>query len=416
MFNLLKRRGILFLGLSNTISQLGDRLTHMIIVTLIGITFSGSISAYSIFAVTFSLPIVILSPFAAVFIDHWNKRTIMFRCHVIQSILIFLTPTFIALTHSSLPIWILVVLFFSLDLFNNASRNAVIPDVVEYEELVPANAIIIMLARPATFIGMVGGAYLVHWAGWQLGFYIDASAHLIAGILVLGMGAKMLFEPVKKFEFSIAKELKKSLNRFLMDLQELGILLVKDRAVIFVMLSVFVLPFVAAIAYTVLIHLIQQVFKLGTTGVGWFGGIIGVGMLIGAVVMGILGKRMNRGIIIICSIALLSFFFLIGPWFISPMFLYIIAFIAGMVFSFVGIAQDTILQEDVLRGIRGRIFATKEFVINLTFVFSAILVGVISSRLAPFTIIRAIGIFLLIFMVVALFIYRSIPYTIRSKL
>jgi len=416
VFKLFKKRGLLFLGLSNTISQLGDRLTHMVIVTLIGVMFPGRISAFSQFAVTFSLPIVILSPFAGVFIDHWNKQTIMFRCHFIQSILIFLTPSVVALTHSLFPIWILVILFFSLDLFNTASKNAVVPDVVEYDELVPANSLIIMLARIATFVGMVGGGYLVRWLGWQLGFYIDASTHLIAGILVLGMGAKVLFEPVKKFEFSFMKELKKSFNRFLKDLKELGILLIEDRAVIFVMLSVSVLPFVAAIAYTILIYLIQQEFGLGTAGVGWFGGVIGVGMLIGAALMGIFGKRINRGIIIIYSIALLALFFIIGPFFMTPIFLYVISFVAGMVFSFVGIAQDTILQEDVLKGIRGRIFATKEFVVNLTFVFTAILVGVISIRFAPFTIIRAIGIFLIIITAIAVLIYRTIPYSIRAKL
>lgn len=416
MFNLLKKRGLLFLGLSNTISQLGDRLTHMVIVTLIGVMFPGRISAFSQFAVTFSLPIVILSPFAGVFIDHWNKQVIMFRCHVIQSILIFLTPTVVALTHSSLPILILVILFFSLDMFNNASKNAVIPDVVEYDELVPANSFIIMLARIATFAGMVGGGYLVHWVGWQLGFYIDASTHLIAGILVLGMGAKMLFEPVKRFEFSFVKEIKKSFSRFLEDLKELGMLLVEDRAVIFVMLSVFILPFVAAIAYTVLIYLIQQEFGLGTAGVGWFGGVIGVGMFMGAVLMGIFGQKINRGIIIIYSIAILALFFLIGPFFLTPIFLYMIAFVAGTVFSFVGISQDTILQEDVLKDIRGRIFATKEFVINLTFVLAAILVGLVSVRFAPFTIIRAIGIFLIIITAIAVLIYRTIPYHIRTKL
>lgn len=388
----------------------------MVIITVIGAMFPGRISAYSEFAITFSLPIVILSPFAAVLIDHWNKQTIMLRCHIIQSVLIFLTPMFIILTKSTFPIWILVVLFFSLDMFNNASKNAVIPDLVEYDKLVPANSIIIILARAATFVGMVGGGYLIRWAGWQLGFYINASTHLIAGILVLGMGAKMLFEPVKKFEFSIMKELKKSLNLFLENLKELGILLMKDRAVIFVMLSVIILPFVAAVSYIILIFLIQQTFGLGTTGVGWFGGIVGVGMLTGGILMGVFGKRVNRGKIIIFSIAILTLFFLAGPFFVTPVFLYIIAFIAGIVFSFVGISQDTILQEDVLKGIRGRIFTTKEFVINLTIVLSAVFFGIISKYAAPYSIIRGVGVLLLFITIAAVFIYRSIPYDIRSRL
>ncbi|MCK5259069.1 MAG: MFS transporter, partial [Thermoplasmatales archaeon] len=132
------------------VSQLGDRLTHMVIIALIGVMFSGRITAFSQFAITWSLPIVILSPFAGVFIDHWNKQRIMLRCHLIQSVLIFLTPIFVALTGSIVPIWILVVVFFSLDMFNNTSKNAIIPELVEYNELVQANSLIIILARIAT--------------------------------------------------------------------------------------------------------------------------------------------------------------------------------------------------------------------------------------------------------------------------
>jgi MFS family permease len=416
MWRLFKNRGLVFLGLSNTISQLGDRLTHMVIITLIGAQFAGRVSAFSEFAIMWSLPIVILSPFAGVIIDHANKRSIMLRCHLIQAALIFITPTFIALTNSMFPIWILVILFFSLDLFNNTSKNAVVPDLVRTNELVTANSIIIILARIATFAGMVGGGYLVEWVGWQLGFYIDASAHFIAGILVLGMGAKMLFEPVKRFEYSLIRELGKSFKRFIGDLKELGILLVQDRVVQFVMLSVFVLPFVATIAYTVLVFLIQQEFGQGTRGVGWLGGIIGVGMLIGGVLMGFLGTYVNRAKIVIGSIGALALFFVVGPFLISPVFLYAVAFVAGMVFSFIGIAQDTILQKDVMKGIRGRIFATKEFVINLTVVVCAIFIGVISYHFAPYTIIFAVGIVLAGVTALALVIYAAIPRNVRTTL
>jgi DHA3 family macrolide efflux protein-like MFS transporter len=416
VFSLFRKRGITFLSLSNTVSQLGDRLTHMVIITIIPNISPGHIWAYCIFAITWSLPIVILSPFAGVMLDRWNKQTIMLRCHVIQSILIAVTPVIIIITKSTVPIWILVVLFFSLDMFNNASKNAIIPDLVDKQELVAANSLVIILARIATFAGMVGGGYLVKWVGWQLGFYIDASTHFIAGILVLGMGAKMLFDPVKKFEFSLTRELRKSLMTFMNDLKELVIVIAKDRVVIFVMLSVFILPFIALIAYTVLIFLVQQVFGQGTEGVGWFGGIIGIGMLVGGVLMGFFGKYVRRGKIIIAGIAVLAAFFLAGRYFTSAVFLYCMAFFAGVMFSFIGISQDTMLQEDVLKAIRGRIFATKEFVINLTVVISAIVIGVISHYFESYAIIQGVGVFLLLITVAAWFIYRSIPENIRTQL
>jgi DHA3 family macrolide efflux protein-like MFS transporter len=416
VFHLLKQRGITFLAFSNTISQLGDRLTHMVIITLIGAMFPGKISAFSQFALTWSVPIVILSPFAGVIIDHCNKRAIMFRCHMIQTVLIILTPVFVILTKSSLPIWILVVLFFSLDLFNNASRNSVVPDLVTVNDFVPANSLIIVFARVATFAGMVGGGYLIKWVGWQLGFYIDASTHFVAGLLVFGIGASSLFAPVRHFEYSLIHELKKSFLRFVADLRELGITLTKDRAVIFVMISVAVLPFVASITYTVLIFLVQQSFALGTTGVGWFGGVAGIGMLVGGLLMGLLGKKANRGIIIITSITLMATAFLVGPFLDTPFFLYAMAFCVGSLFSLIGIAQDTIIQEDVLKEIRGRIFATKEFIINVTIVLTVTLIGIISNWLEEYTIIMGAGAFLMSIAVLSLVVFLAIPEDIRRSL
>lgn len=412
----MKNRGIFFLSMSNTVSQLGDRLTHMVIVTLIGAVAPGRVAAFSEFAIAFSLPVMLLSPFVGVLVDHWNRQTIMFRCHLAQSVLIALTPAVIAFTHSIVPIYVLIIIFFSLDVFNNTSRNTVIPDLVSFSDLVPANSVVTTCARVATFFGMVGGGFLIRWVGWHTGFYINASTHFIAGCLALGMGARILFEPVQKLDISLSSKLLNSLKVFGRDLKELALLLVKDRVVIFVMLSVFILPFVAAIAYTVLIYLVQQQLHLGTEGVGIFGGVIGVGMLLGAILIGVFGKKISRGLIIISSSVLLTIFFLLGPFFATAFFLYLMAFIAGAVFSFIGIAQDTMLQEDVMKGIRGRIFGTKEFVINLTFTACALAVGIASDRITPDAILLIVGVILFIVTVFASVLYCTIPAALRYKL
>ena len=416
MFQLLKNRGVLFLSLSNFFAQLDSRLTHMVIITLVGVMFPGRVSAFSEFAIAYSLPVIILAPFVGVLVDHWNRKNIMIRTHLIQTVLIFLTPTFIRLTHSSVPIWVMVVLFFSLEVFYNTARNTSIPDLVAPADLIPANALITAVARIATFLGMVAGAFLIKATGWNWGFYINGLVVLAAGLLVLGMGSRALFEPAKKIEFSLSHKLKKSLRVFGDDLKELVGLIVRDRLVIFVMISVFVLPFASAIAATVLVYLIQQQFGLGTAGVGIFGGVIGLGMLAGALLMGFLGCKISRGWIIISSIALLAVLFLTGPFVVSPFFLYLVALVSGVIWSLVGIAQDTILQEDVIKGIRGRIFGTKEFIVNVTFTLSALAVGVAGSRVAPYTIILIAGIVLLVVAIFAVYLFFNIPKELRSRL
>lgn len=416
MLRMFKVRGVVMLGLSNAVSQFGDRLTHMVIVTFIGAFAPGRVSAYSEFSVAFSLPIILLAPFVGIFVDHWNKRSVMLNFHLVQALLIALTPTFINLTHSLIPVWVLVVLFFSLDAFNNTARSTVVPDIVGYQDLVPANALITTMARVATFAGMVGGGYLIKWVGWSSGFYIDASTHACAGILALGIGARIQFEPVKRFDLPLGKRLRGALSIFLVDLKELGLLVARDRAVIFVMISVFALPFVAATSYTLLIYMVQQTFKMGAAGVGLFGGIVGIGMLAGGIAMGFIGIRTARGPVIILATGILAAAFLVGPLLISPLFLYVIAFVAGTTFSFIGISQDTILQEDVMRGIRGRIFSTKEFLTNVVFTISAVLVGITSGRLSPYAIIAVVGVILGVVTVVEAVLYWSIPADVRQRL
>ena len=416
MFQLLKNRGVLFLSLSNFLAQLDSRLIHMVIITLVGAMFPGRLSAFTGFAVAYSLPVIILAPFVGVLVDHWNRKNIMIRSHLIQTVLIFLTPSFILLTRSFVPIWVMVVLFFSLEVFYNTARNTTIPDLVAPADLIPANAVVTAVARIATFLGMVAGAFLIKATGWNWGFYLDGLVVLAAGLLVLGMGSRALFEPAKKIEFSLSHKLKKSLRVFGDDLKELERLIVRDQLVIFVMISVFVLPFISAIAYTVLVYLIQQQFGLGTVGVGVFGGVIGLGMLAGALLMGFLGRKISRGRIIIGSIALLTVLFLAGPLFVSPFFLYLVALVSGVVYSLVGIAQDTLLQEDVARDIRGRIFGTKEFVVNVTFTLSAVGVGVAGSRISPDTIILIAGIVLLFVTAFAVYVFNKIPREIRARL
>ena len=58
----------------------------------------------------------------------------------------------------------------------------------------------------------------------------------------------------------------------------------------------------------------------------------------------------------------------------------------------------------------------KEFVINATFVLCAILIGIVSNSLKPYTIIFGIGLFLSLVTGLALIIYFSIPVETRLKL
>jgi MFS family permease len=397
----LRTRNFALLTAAGSMSQLGDRLTHMLLITVIGMTAPGSLLAYSGGAFAFVLPTLVLSPFAGVLVDHWDRRRTIARAHFIQAALIALAPLAIALTGSFVPFWVVLVLFFGIDIFNNTAAPALIPALVHEDQLLAANSVNLAFARVATVVGMVAGGYLIsslrHWLGpdgaWRVGLWIDAACHLAAALLALAMvlphvgagQARAVPRPPLRTEAG------RALRVFVGDMIEVMRLVFRDRVVAFVLASVVVSTFVSAVAYTVLIFIVQQVLGLGTAGVGVLSGILAVGMIGGAVTMGFLPPRVSRPPIVAGSVLCFGLLFAAGYWLIELWFIAIVALVAGAAFSWLGILQSTMLQEEVPEGVRGRIFSTREFVTNSTFLLTALVIGALGDLAGYRTVLITIG-------------------------
>jgi len=400
MLKLLKIKNFLLLLLSATFSQFGDRLTHMLLITLIAEISKGKVFTYSQASLTFTLPVLILSPFCGVLVERWEKRKVMFFAHFLQYLLLLLTPLLIILFKSFLVIFFSLFLFFLIDLFNNTAKPSLLPFLVKKEDLLKANSLDQSFIRIATVLGMVVGGFLIKWVGWQIGFIINAFTHLTAGLLAL----KINYQEEKK-EFLKKESFKKlvvnTAKIFFNDLKELFFYMKKSKVVLFVLFSIFLTTLIASISYTILIFLIQQVLKLGTSGVGIFAGILAIGMIFGALVLGFFKKIENKKNLIIFGIFILGLFFFIGIHFIKVPFMVFIGLISGITFSIITVAQNTILQEEVEAEIRARIFATKEFVTNASFILTSLPIGLLSDFTSYKLALIILGIFL---MAVALFL------------
>ncbi|MCS7249988.1 MAG: MFS transporter [candidate division WOR-3 bacterium] len=401
MLKLLKIKNFLFLTLSSTLSQFGDRLTHMLLITLVAEISKGKVFTYSQASLTFTLPVLILSPFCGVLVERWEKKKVMFFAHSLQFFLLILTPILIVLLKTFYVIFFSLFLFFLIDLFNNTAKPSLLPSLVEKEDLLVANSLDQSFIRIATVLGMVVGGFLIKWVGWQIGFIINAFTHLGAGLLVMGISYYEIKKGFLKREESLLILIKNSFKIFYNDLKELFFYMRKSKIVLFVLFSIFLTTAIASISYTILIYLIQQVLNLGTSGVGIFAGILAIGMISGALILGFFKNVRNKKNLIIFGIFILGFFFMIGIYFIKPLFMTIIGLIAGITFSIILISQNTILQEEVEKDIRARIFSTKEFITNASFIFTSLSIGLLSDLTSYKFMLFILGIFL---MTIAIFL------------
>jgi MFS family permease len=397
--SVLRIRNFSLLVASGSLSQLGDRLTHMLLITVIAVASPGKLMAYSTGSLAFVIPSLLLAPIAGVLVDRWDKRKVVGFTHLIQSALLCTTAFLMIALKSFTPFWVALAVFFALDVFNNTSVPALLPQLVARRKLLVANSVNLTFSRVATVFGMVVGGFLIKWAGWKYGLFINASTHLAAGLFALAIAGTFIAHreviadspPAGGRNGTALGLVSRAFRQLFRDLAEVIRVVGRDRLVAFVMVSVVVTMFISSVSYTVLIYLVQQVLKLGTGGVGLFAGVLAVGMIAGAASMSYIRQRINQPLVVVVVILLYGLLFLASPWLITVWFMIVVALVAGVAFSWLGVVQSTMLQEEVPEEIRGRIFSTREFITNVAFLLTTLFIGALGDLTSYKIVLVAIG-------------------------
>jgi MFS family permease len=98
--------------------------------------------------------------------------------------------------------------------------------------------------------------------------------------------------------------------------------------------------------------------------------------------------------VVVFVILLYGLLFLASPWLITIWFICVIALVAGVAFSWLGVVQSTMLQEEVPEEIRGRIFSIREFVTNAAFLLTTLFIGALGDLTSYKTVLVTIGVVL----------------------
>jgi MFS family permease len=139
-----------------------------------------------------------------------------------------------------------------------------------------------------------------------------------------------------------------------------------------------------------------------------FAGVLAVGMIAGAASMSYVRQRINQPLVVALMILLYGLLFLASPWLITVWFMIVVALIAGIAFSWLGVVQNTMLQEEVSVDIRGRIFSTREFITNVAFLLTTLFIGALGDLTSYRIVLVAIGASLTLIAVGGLLFVRTL--------
>lgn len=184
--SVLANRNFLLLWIAQAISQTAQNTLNLALVNFVYVLSGGSPTQTAIATVAFVLPGVFFSALAGVFVDRIDKRRILIVTNILRALvipwLVFMVN--IPLAYAIPLIFLITCLFSTFSQFFAPAEGAIIPFIVNKEQLTQANSYFQITLFASQFIGFsVLAPLLPRWIGSQNLFWAIAAIYVICVFL-----------------------------------------------------------------------------------------------------------------------------------------------------------------------------------------------------------------------------------------
>ncbi|MCA9885273.1 MAG: MFS transporter [Anaerolineae bacterium] len=342
------------LWFSQVISLTGDWFSTVVLSTLVAAYTEGSGLAVSLYLMARFLPPLLVSPFAGVLVDRFNRKHLLIWSNLLRALIV---PLFLLVTGPE-HLWIIyavTVAQFALSSIFEPGQSAIIPALTHPDDLVEANTLVSVTWSVMLALGAVMGGLFAYIFGTQAALLADAVTFAVAGGLIMWveyqpeMGRKLQKEMEIQKEEVEDTSFMEGLRYALRTPQILAALFVKFGG------SVGNVDTLVTIVAT-------QLFVLGTNGevsLSLLYSAFGLGAFIGPILTNTINDgsvRQMRRLIIIGFAAMVASWFL---WGVSSIFFMVIlaVFLRGIGGSINWTYSVVIIQKTAPDAKLGRMFA-----------------------------------------------------------
>jgi MFS family permease len=320
---------------------------------------------FAIATVVVSLPFSILGPFTGVFIDRWSRRRILFVAPILRAALVWLVlfdPESATLPFYFGALWVL-----SVNRFYLATAVVVVPRVVPTEDLLIANSISIVGGTVALLAGFSVGGWLAALVGDTVVIVMAGVQWLIASAIAARISSPLV--PHHLPERPMRDELRRVVHEFA---DGAGRLIHTPRA-LGPIVSITLDQMGQGIVLVLSLFVFRDRFQEGVASFSNLVAAGGVGVLLGILTVGKLEERMAKERIVALSFVLGGLVLIAVSLTITEWSVLLASFAVGLTFAWKKIPVDTLVQEAVPDGYRGRVFAVYDVAYNLSRILAAFL-------------------------------------------
>ncbi|MFH0802510.1 MAG: MFS transporter [bacterium] len=150
------------------------------------------------------LPSILFGTIGGVLADRYDRRKIMILCDLIRCVLVL----FFLFAHDLVTFFVLGFLLSSLDKIFGAALGAYLPNLVEKNRLMEANALRRMTSSVVTVIGPALAGLLIGLSGYNVVFLVDSGSFLVSVLTLLFLRPASTQAPPAGKSPGILKDLK----------------------------------------------------------------------------------------------------------------------------------------------------------------------------------------------------------------
>lgn len=352
MIGVLKQRNYALLWVGQLISTMGDLILYIALPFYV-YKLTGSALATAGMFIAESLPRLIGGSVAGVFVDRWNRKTIMIVSDLLRAGLMLIVLS----VRSADLVWIVYVVTFveaSISIFFLPAKSAVIPLIVSRKDLGAANSLDAVSMSVTQLVGpSIGGALFGLFSITGVVF-TDSASFLVSAACILFIAGNF----VPKREVNVSGETRSALGSLWREWLDGLVLMVRERLLAVYLITVTLLSLGQGIINVLLLVFVRQELHGGSLQYGWMATAQGLGALVGGIALAQLVRNLDparlfgAGLVIGGVLAIITFNI--------PILVVDIALIAviGVFVTVSVISEQTMLQATVSDQFRGRVFAS----------------------------------------------------------
>ncbi len=313
------------------------------------------------------LPFTVLGPFVGVFIDRWPRKKILSIAPLLK--IAFVPLVLFDPLHVPFPFFLGALAVLSINRFQLAAASAVVPRLVPAEDLLIANSIATVGGTLALLAGAFVGGKIADTVGSVSVIMIAITAWLAASLV-----AGRIRSDLAPLTLEESPELlRHAFNRILVETNDGARTMLRTPHAIGPIASITIDQVGQGIMLTLALVVFREQMGQGVASFSNVIGAGGVGVLLGIGTAGFIENYLSKDRMVAIAFAIGGTVLIVSSFFISGPVILLVAGVLGLTFTWKKVAVDTLVQESLPDGYRGRVFSVYDFFYNAARIVAALL-------------------------------------------